>query len=205
MTLGMTDKTAEMVDLMFDLEGEILHGAYPFALWEALLRDFPQLADEPRAGVLPLRLSESHEGMILPKRAKLVLRLPVALADHAATILQGRQLNVGGSMLQLGSGKKRTIQPSPTVHAQLVSGASDEVLFVDTINRQLAGMNIAGNLICGLHRTLTGDQLSIHGYSLVVHDLKPEDSLKLQYAGLGEGRQYGCGIFVPYKAISGLD
>jgi hypothetical protein len=38
-----------------------------------------------------------------------------------------------------------------------------------------------------------------------VHDLKSDASLKLQYAGLGESRQYGCGIFVPYKAITGLN
>lgn len=201
----MTNKTAEMIDLLLDLEGGILHGAYPFALWEALLRHFPQLAEEPQVGVLPLRLSETNEGMQLPKRAKLVLRLPAALADHAATGLQGQQLDVSGSVLRLGLGKKRHIQPSPTVHAQLVSGASNEVLFMETINAQLGEMGIEGNLICGLRHSLNGDQLSIHGYSLVIHDLKPEASLQLQYAGLGEGRQYGCGIFVPYKAISGLD
>jgi len=38
----------------------------------------------------------------------------------------------------------------------------------------------------------------------VIHNLKPEDSLRLQYTGLGSDRQYGCGIFVPYKVISDL-
>jgi len=201
----MADDTPEMIDLMFDLDGGILPGSYPFALWAALLHHLPQLAEEQQVGILPLRLSESQEGMLLPKRAKLVLRLSSALADHAVAGLQGRQLDVSGNPLLLGSGKKRTIQPSPTLHAQLVSGASDEVLFLDIVNAQLGKMGITGNLICGMRRTLTGDQQSIQGYSLVVHDLKPEDSLLLQYAGLGEGRQYGCGIFVPYKVISGLD
>jgi CRISPR-associated protein Cas6 len=201
----MADKILEMIDLVFDLDGGILPGAYPFALWAALLRHFPQLAEERHAGVLPLRLSESHEGLLLPKRAKLVLRLPAALADQAVAGLQGRQLDVNGSLLRLGAGKKRTIQPSPTLHAQMVTGASDEVLFMDSINAQLRVMGIAANLICGMRRTLNDDRQTIHGYSLVAHDLKPEDSLRLQYAGLGEGRQFGCGIFVPYKVISGLD
>lgn len=201
----MTDKIQEMIDLVFDLDGGILPGTYPFALWAALLHHLPQLAEERQAGVLPLRLSESHEGLLLPKRAKLVLRLPAAFADQAAAGLQGRQLDVSGSPLRLGSGKKRAIQPSPTLHAQLVTGASDEVLFMDSINTQLRVLGIAGNLICGMRRTLNGDRQPIQGYSLVVHDLKPEDSLRLQYAGLGEGRQFGCGIFVPYKAISGLE
>jgi hypothetical protein len=59
-------------------------------------------------------------------------------------------------------------------------------------------------LICGKRRDINDDQQSIHGYSLVVHDLTPEASLRLQFVGLGEGRQFGCGIFVPSKVISGL-
>jgi len=39
----------------------------------------------------------------------------------------------------------------------------------------------------------------------VIHDLKPEASLRLQYTGLGSDRRYGCGVFVPYKVITGLD
>jgi hypothetical protein len=39
----------------------------------------------------------------------------------------------------------------------------------------------------------------------VVHDLKPEASILLQCAGMGEGRQFGCGIFMPYKVISDLE
>jgi CRISPR-associated protein Cas6 len=192
-----------MIDMMFDLGGGILPTAYPFALWEALVCHVPQLAEEKLVGVLPLRAAENNEGMLLPKRAKLVLRLPMALAAHAAA-LSGQQLDVAESTLQLGKGKLRPIQPYPTIHAQLVTGATDEVLFLDGINTQLNKMGIAARLICGKRRILTGAQQSIHGYSLVIHDLKPEASLQLQYAGLGEGRQFGCGIFVPYKVISGL-
>ena len=189
--------------MVFDLGSGTLPTAYPFALWEALIRHVPQLAEEKSVGVLPLRAAESNEGMLLPKRAKLVLRLPLALAAHAAA-LSGQQLGVAKSILQLGKGKLRPIQPSPTLHAQLVTGASDEVLFLEGINTQLKKMGIAAGLICGMRRVLTGARQSIHGYSLVIHDLKPEASLQLQYAGLGEGRHFGCGIFVPYKVISGL-
>jgi len=200
-----------MIDMVFDLGGGILPTAYPFALWEALIRHVPQLAEEKLVGVLPLRTAENNEGILLPKRAKLVLRLPLALAAHAAA-LSGQQLDVtestlrsGAVSLRLGKSKVRPIQPHPTLHAQLVTGATDEMLFLDGINAQLSKMGITARLICGMRRTLAGAQQSIHGYSLVIHDLKPEASLQLQYAGLGEGRQFGCGIFVPYKVISGLE
>lgn len=196
--------------MVFDLGGGMLPAAYPFALWAELIRHAPQLAEEMFVGVLPIRATENNEGMLLPKRAKLVLRLPMALAAHAAT-LSGKQLDVAESPqhseagpLLLGKNKLRPIQPYPTIHSQLVTGATDEVLFLDGIKAQLSKMGITARLICGMSRALTDTRQSIHGYSLVIHDLKAEASLQLQYAGLGESRHFGCGIFVPYKVISGL-
>ena len=199
-----------MIDLVFELDGGTLPAAYPFALWEALINHVPQLAEERFAGVLPLRAAENDAGMLLPKRAKLVLRLPMALASRAAA-LSGQQLGLaqiplrsGEYSLRLGKSKLRPIQPYPTLHARLVTGATDELMFMEDIKTQLSGMAIAAGLICGKRHTLSGARQTIHGYSLVIHDLKPEASLQLQYAGLGEFRQFGCGIFLPYKTISGL-
>lgn len=200
----MTDKIQEMIDIVFDLDGGTLPAAYPFELWAALVQRIPELAEEKLAGVLPLRGTEDTAGVLLPKRAKLVLRLPKTLADPVAARLTGSTMQSGAISLPLGKYKLRALQPYPTLHAQQVTGASDEVLFMDDINIQLSEMGIAAKLICGKRRTLSCDQLSIHGYSLVVHDLKPEASLQLQYAGLGGSRQFGFGIFIPYKVISGL-
>lgn len=190
--------------MMFDLGGGTLPVTYPFALWAEIVRHAPQLAEEKQVGVLPLRTSESNEGLLLPNRAKLVLRLPTTLID-AASLLTGSIMRIGSSQLQLGTGRTRPIQPYSTLHAQLVAGASDEAILMDNIRAQLIEMKIAAQLICGKHRTLAGDQHTIHGFSLVIHDLKPEGSLQLQYAGMGEYRQFGCGIFVPHKVISGLN
>lgn len=207
----MANEIPEMIDLVFDLGGGTLPAAYPFALWAEIVRHAPQLAEEKLVGILPLRTAESNEGLLLPKRAKLVLRLPATLAGHAEACLSGQQLNVtvnskqpGEGSLLLGKSKLHPIHPCPTIHAQLVTGASDEEIFTNSINSQLSEMGIAGNLICGKRRTLAGDQQTIHGYSLVIHDLKPEASLQLQYSGLGEERRFGCGIFIHHKAISGL-
>lgn len=190
--------------MVFDLDGGTLPAAYPIALWAALLRHVPQLADEKLAGVLPLRATENNEGILLTKRTKLVLRLPKILADPIAAHLTGSTLQISAISLQIGKCKPRAIHPYPTIHAQQVTGASDEVLFMDDIRKQLGEMGIAAKLICGKRSIIKSDQQSTHAYSLVVHDLKPEDSLQLQYAGLGESRQFGCGIFIPYKVISGL-
>jgi CRISPR-associated protein Cas6 len=193
-----------MLDLAFDVSGTTPPADYPFALWAALLDLAPRLAEEESAGVLPLRLPE-HVAELLPRRAKLTLRIPAALAEELTVALSGAQLDMASGPLQLGMGRPRTITAYPTVHAHHVASDEDEPAFMESVRAQLDEMRIACNLICGLRHRIGDEARSIAGYSLVVHDLKSEASLRLQYAGLGESRQYGCGIFVPYKAITGLN
>jgi CRISPR-associated protein Cas6 len=193
-----------MIDVVFDISGGALPVTYPYALWDELARLVPQLKENEHVGVIPLRTSPSKEGMLIPKRAKMVLRLPQALADVASDLAQ-KQLQVAGSPIQLGSCKTRPIQHYPTLHAHLVTGADDEIAFVEEVQLTLAAMGIVAKLICGQRHILTNGEQTINGYSLVLHDLSPEDSLQVQYVGLGKERRLGCGIFVPYKVISGLE
>jgi CRISPR-associated protein Cas6 len=195
---------AAMIDAVFDVSGGTLPADYPYALWNALLRHAPELAADASVGVLPLRAAASEGGVLLPKRAKLVLRLPAALSVHIE-VLSGTQLDIGSSTLQLGKGKSRPIQPYPTLHAHLVSSSVDEVQFIEEVTARLTELEIIGNLICGMRNSLQTPEREIHGYSLVIHDLKPDASLRLQYTGLGADRNFGCGIFVPHKAITDLD
>jgi CRISPR-associated protein Cas6 len=193
-----------MIDVVFELRGETLPVAYQHALWNELIRLVPELGDDENVGVIPLRAVESKEGMLLPKRSRLVLRLPQELAAIASGLVQ-QQLNVAGSALQLGSCRTRAMLHYPTLHAQLVTGAEDETVFVREVESALDAMGVVAKLICGQHRTQTVGERSVSGYSLVLHDLNLEDSLRVQYRGLGKERQFGCGIFVPYKVISGLE
>lgn len=200
----MTEKTVDMIDAVFDISGEVVPAAYAFPLWKALIQHVPALEAHDNIGVLPLRISHTAGGMLLPKRAKLVMRIPRQL-ETQIDALAGKALSVDSALLQLGAIKLRRIQPYPTLHAHLVMGDADEIKFLQAVTTRLTEMNIPSKLICGLRHQLSTPEHTIHGYSLVVHDMKPDASLRLQYAGLGAERRYGCGIFVPYKAIADLD
>lgn len=201
----MTDKTPpDMIDLMFELQGETLPVAYRSALWDALLGQMPWLGEEKFVGVLPLQSTIDSHRVLLAKRSRLAIRIPSTKAEAVTSGLSGKLLDIAGSALRLGKAKTRQIQPYPTIHAHLVTGSSDEVVFVEEITEQMGELGVTGKLICGKRVTVDNGQRTIQGYSLVLHDLKPEASLVLQYAGLGVDRQYGCGIFIPYKVITGL-
>lgn len=190
--------------MVFEISGVTLPASYPFALWNEISRLIPQLGESESAGIIPLRLAEGEEGMLLNKRTKLALRLPRDLSEVAAG-LANKQLRVAGNDLTLGACKTRPLQPYPTLHAHLVTGAEDETAFMAEMKADLAAMGVKANLICGKRHQLSDGERTIRGYSLVLHDLAANDSLQVQYAGLGKDRRYGCGIFVPYKVISGLE
>jgi CRISPR-associated protein Cas6 len=200
----MRSAQPEMIDAIYDVSGELVPADYHHALWEALSAHLPALASDALVGVIPLRTSTSEAGMLLPRRSKLVLRLTPALSENFEA-LSGKQLTIGSVSLQLGSGKLRKIQAYPTLHAHLVTGDADEVVFLEWVSARLTELGINGNLLCGMRNSMQLPDRTIQGYSLVIHDLKNEDSLLLQYAGLGADRRFGCGIFIPYKAITDLN
>jgi CRISPR-associated protein Cas6 len=130
--------------------------------------------------------------------------VPIKHAVQAGQ-LSGQQLNIGGSILIVGKGKERQLQPATTLHSYMVESNLGEVEFIADMNEKLHAMNISCKLICDKHRKISGAKQSLNGFGLVLHDLKPQASLQIQRNGLGDARQFGCGIFVPFKAITGLD
>lgn len=192
------------IEISFDLQGESIPADYPHKLWAALLRIAPALAENDQVGVIPLRGPTNNGELLLPKRSKLLLRSPLDMLD-AVLALSGQALQIGNSEVQLGQGRTREIQPYPTLAAHLVVGPADEIEFMEMVQTALDALEVQSKLICGRHHRLNTDGQDITGFSLVMHDLKDEDSLRVQYAGMGGERNLGCGIFVPYKVISGLE
>lgn len=199
----MVNNIPEMTDLVFGLRGEFVPENYAFALWREVARHLPWLEADKFAGILPLRVAASGGNMLLPQRAKLVLRLAVDCVQRGRS-LSGQVLEVGGSIVRVGDAEERPFKPHPTLHAHLVESSCDEEVFTAGVTEQLRELAIDCKLICGKRLAVTGAKQMISGYGLVLHDLKPEASLRVQNAGLGGNRHFGCGIFVPHKAISGL-
>ena len=200
----MNENTRAMAEIVYDLKGGTLPDEYAFALWQELVRALPWLETEEHAGLLPLRGSRSDGAMLLPQRAKLVLRLPQRLMPQARQ-LSGQALEVAGHVLQVGAARERSLLAHPTLHAHLVASSSGENEFLEEVAERLRELDISCKWICGKRVDLRDGEQVISGYSLVVYELNPEGSLRLQQEGLGGERRYGCGLFIPYKEISNLD
>jgi len=193
-----------MIDVAFSVRGETLPPAYPFALWKALLARQPSLANIEHLALLPMRTAPGRGEVILSGRSKLVLRVPETEVAQVSE-LAGAAYQIGGRPLLLGDATTRALQPYPTLHAHLVHSLDEETAFIASIQSALAALGIEASLICGRHQRLADGEQTVQGYSLVAHDLKPDASMQLQGVGLGENRFLGCGVFMPYKVISGLE
>jgi CRISPR-associated protein Cas6 len=190
------------VDVVFGLEGTSLPAEHSLLLWGALLACLPWLADEPGAGVHPLRTSPSAGGeALLARRAKLVLRVPESRGADALG-LAGGAITVAGRRLRVGAGELRPLAAWRTLHAQRVTlGTDEDAPFQQALGAALAALRVDCEFITGRPRVQHADGRDIAGFSVALVGVAPADSLRVQAAGIGGERGLGWGIFVPHKAI----
>jgi CRISPR-associated protein Cas6 len=204
----MTEVVAavEMTDLVYAVSGTTVPRDYHELLGQALARALPWLADEPGSGALGLRIASGAGPMaLLPQRARLSLRVPRHQAEAAAQLC-GRVLDLDGAELTVGALHERALQPVNTLYADFVC-LDDRVLaeFERAAEAALRELGVEARTICGRACSRRTGERILHGHPLALHGLKPAHSLRVQQLGLGSHRHIGCGLFVPHKAISGLD
>lgn len=202
----MDESGAAVLDVVLELAGTSLPAEHAFELWRAVGACLPWLADEPGAGIHPLRTSPSSGGeALLARRAKLVLRVPLARGSDALG-LGGRTLKVAGRTLAVGAGVLRPLQAWSTLHAQRVTcGPWDDATFHDAIVRSLAALEVDCQFITGRRRFQRAAGREIAGFSVALIGVGAAESLRVQSVGIGGERGLGWGIFVPHKAIAAAE
>jgi len=194
--------SGDAADVAFELQGESLPADYSLALMEEVARHLPWIESEPEAGIHSLRAAKTDAGdLLLPRRARLVLRLPQPRIGESMALC-GQALAVGGHRMAVGAAKARPLIPFGTLYAHLVSAAEDdEQAFLRDIATRLKALQVACELVCGKRRSLQAGGEKIDGYSLMLHGLGQTQSVLVQRVGLGDRRMLGCGIFVGHKSV----
>jgi CRISPR-associated protein Cas6 len=193
------------LDCAFAVAGDIVERDYPAGLYRALAALLPWLDEEPLAGVHPMRgLTPCAGGLLVGGRTRIILRIPEHRADACAA-LQGANLSLA-SPLHIGRASRRELLPYPVLHARLViTGTEDEAGFAADARTELAALAIDCDIIVGRRGELRVDERrTLVGYSLMLHGLSAEESMRAQEHGLGRERKLGCGIFVPHKSIAAV-
>jgi len=204
----------DVVDLVFHIKCPILPIDHAYALSTALLQALPWIADEEQAGIHLVHGASSGHGWTRPedparevlhlsRRTRLRLRLPKYRLEDASE-LTGRTLEIDGHAMEIGKSSVHLLSAISTLFARyiLTQEAIDEEQFLERVAGELAGHDIpCRKMLCGIPHTHAFPDGPVFTRSLMVAELDPEQSIRLQQQGLGGGRKTGCGLFIPHKGI----
>lgn len=210
--------TEEVVDILFDLDCKRLPVDHAHALASAIIEALPWFGDEADAGVHSIYVAGSQNGwerptqgtdshLMLSRRTKLAIRLRQERKDDLIQGLRGRTLEVAGYPLTIGSAKLRPLSKETTLLARYVVSeeGEDEEAFLTRMARELHQLNIGvRKALCGKTTTLAIPGGALQTRSLLLADLSPAESIRLQVTGLGPYRNMGCGLFIPHKSIDSV-
>ena len=193
------------ISVQFPVEGDKLPADHGYLLYAAISQFKPDLHETGWLGVEMISGMPAGDGLIvLPRRAALNLRIP---DDRFGEVigLAGKRLAIDKHTIRLGIPTARPLLPAAKLYSRLVTirGFMEVPEFLAAANRQLAELEITAKLALPqkyrsrFRRIITVKDKKIVGFSLVVHGLSDEDSIKLQAFGIGGRRTMGCGIFNP--------
>jgi CRISPR-associated protein Cas6 len=210
--IGVPD---DVVDLAFSITCPTLPVDHACALSTRLREVLPWFDEEALAGVHLIHGAASGNGWYRPpdtadavlhlsRRARMRLRLPRhRLKD--ARVLSGKTLDINGHTLVAGGSEVHRFHALPTLFSRYVITREqvDEERFLEQALRGLEALNVeCRKLLCGVTHRLNFPEGPVLTRSLMVAELAPEHSIRLQQLGLGEGRKIGCGLFIPHKGIA---
>ena len=208
----------DVVDLSFKLECKTLPLDHAQALADAIQAALPWFAQETRTGLHLIHVAESGNGWFRPedpenevlclsKRTRMTLRVPQHRINDVQA-LTDQTLDINGYELRVGEGAVKSLSALPTQFARYVIAEADqdENAFLSSMAALLREMDIpVKKLMAGKQHRMRLADGPIFTRSLMVADLTPEAAIKLQQEGLGEGRKFGCGLFLPQKGIKAVN
>ncbi|MBW5291148.1 MAG: hypothetical protein Rsou_0726 [Candidatus Ruthia sp. Asou_11_S2] len=201
-------------DAVFNIFAKILPIDHSFLLAQTLLKHLPWL-DEAGAGIFNISVADGNgwaqnhkNGFYYPsKRSKLTIRVPKDRLDETQKLLD-KTLDLGKYQIKIiKSLKPKLLSDMPVLFAKNVAcnEAMSEENFLQVTFEQLKTLGISvKKMMAGLENNIKTDTRIIHTRSLMVADLKKDESVLLQEKGLGNYRLLGCGLFIPHKDITSI-
>ncbi len=208
----------EIVDLSFRIQCKILPVDHGWELGQAIVKYLPWLPDEPDAALHQILVAESGNGWLSPeggnamlypsRRTRLALRLPKQRVDETIAALDRQTLNLADRYeILLTNPELHQLSRLTTLYTRFAifhEGESEEQ-FLERTQHQLATRNIhPRKMVCGRINLLNKDGKEVVTKSLMLAELTLKESIALQQRGLDEGKDFGCGLFLPHKTVENL-
>ncbi len=206
----------DIVDVNFKIKCPQLPLDHAYPLSQAIISELPWIEDCDITGIHLIHGAESGNGWIRPsapddliypsRRTLFTVRTPQERIDQVKA-LTGRTVQLCDVSIEFSKPTVRKLSKLTTVFARYViaDNIDDEDAFLDQIADQLARKNIAPKkMLSGRMNHLRFPDGTLKTRSLMIDGLEPSESVRLQQYGLGAGRRFGCGLFLPHKGIDAV-
>jgi CRISPR-associated protein Cas6 len=209
-----------VVDATFNISCKALPLEHAFSLSTAVTSILPWLLEENNCAIhqihgadsgngweRPERTAEKNPIIYLSRRSKLTLRVPRERLPQLDKLL-GITLDIEGYPLTVNQVNIKKINIFPILFSRYIitQPLQSEGEFIDQIQHSFKARGIScWKMLCGKSHPLHFPDGDILTRSLMIAELEPEDSIKLQYEGYGNDLIYGCGIFLPHKDIKPVE
>jgi CRISPR-associated protein Cas6 len=203
----------DIVDVVYSIQCRTLPVDHAYALSRAIQQALPWFATDEGVGLHPIHVADSGNGWMRPdaadallcvsRRTKLILRLPKHRIEDAGD-LSGQTLDIAGHSLLVENLAVKPLSVITTLFSRYMVSRDglDENEFLRESAALLEVLGIApSKMLCGRERDIVTPDRVIHTRSLMLAELRIEESVKLQQHGLGVDRKLGCGLFIPHKDI----
>ncbi len=210
------------LEIQFGISGaaKTLPADHGYALYSAVKRVLQREDFDPKDIPVDIKLCSvsgipNRDGKIyLHRQSRVRVRCLPDKVQIWYRLLQNQELNIRGHKVRLVRPRLALPEASEVVRARMVTFKLERVdhpelphYFLDSCHRGLAQLEITGGSVFIpsdrngnlARKTLQIKDKKIIGYALTVEGLNAEDSLKLQWHGLGGRQHFGCGWFYPYK------
>ena len=206
--------TSRMIDVAFKIQCKTLPYDHACDLSKAITSKMPWLLKDKLIGIHTLHGPESGNGWVrsekeeifLSKRTRLILRISRSDANKAKE-LEGENINVLGNNIKIGQSNTKTFLVVRDLISRCVlcDKEQDEEDFLLDIKKELFTHGVPiKKAICGKAKSITINGENRFTRSLMIADLSKENSILLQDIGIGDGRIFGCGIFLPHISIDAV-
>lgn len=197
-----------------------------YALYSAVKKLLQETEDQSLPKDLPseVRLSTifgvpNRSGVIyLNQYSRFRLRCPSEQIPIWYRFLQNQVLDIRGNLIRLIQPRITLPEASDTLASRLVTFKLDAIdhvdfprFFLESCQKGLDRLEIRGQAFIPsdfngdlARRAIQVKNKKIIGYGVVIEGLSQEDSLKLQWHGLGGRQHFGCGWFCPFKEVRGV-
>jgi len=201
----------KIVDVSFKVNCKKIAADHAYDLYQAVTHLIPKINDVNNLDIHSVYGAESGAGwerpeteIYLSKRTRFCIRTPIEFADELFK-LNEKTLNIGKYEMKLSKPniKKLIITDTLFCRAVVFKNYSDENIFLKNVNDFLKSIDInIKKMLCGKEHIIKTPNGNLVGKTLLITDLEKKDSIKIQEIGIGVGKLYGCGIFLPHKSIA---